>query len=300
MDPTKSKTTARDFFIYLGVIIGLYVSVVNLINLLFSLINKWLPDVNDYFASFDEGVRIALAILIIFFPAFLYLSHLATKTLVSAPEKKEMWIRRWSYFLTLFLSGLAIAIDLSSLIYRFIGGEDLTPRFLLKTLIVFLVALAIFRFYLYELRRDVSLPTPKRKYLLYTVLVFFVVIVIGSIISIGSPTQQRQARFDSDRIEDLTNISSAITDYYHQNSSLPENLVTLAKSGEYYTTNSINDPETAEEYGYIIASSNSYKLCATFSRPSEVTKWTNIWEHGAGLTCFERTIGEEVLPKAVK
>ncbi|MFA6445689.1 MAG: DUF5671 domain-containing protein [Candidatus Paceibacterota bacterium] len=160
MDQTKTKTTAPDFFLYLGVIIGLYASVISLIALLFELINKWLPDVTTYYDLSGSGMRFPIAVLIIFFPVFMYLSRMSTKAIVLAPEKKEMWIRRWFSFLTLFVAGLTIAIDLAVLIYNFIGGEDLTLRFVLKVVVVLVVAAVIFRYYLYELRRDPTVPAP--------------------------------------------------------------------------------------------------------------------------------------------
>lgn len=300
MDQVKSRTTAADFFIYFGVLIGLYVSTVSLISLSFDLINKWLPDVTTGYYSYDysvEGIRFALAALIIFFPVFMYLSRIATKAIALTPEKKEMWVRRWFYFLTLFLTGLAIAIDLVILVYRFIGGEDLTLRFALKVLVVLVVCFVIFRFYLYELRRDVSLLTPNRKYFAYTVWLVFIIVVVISIFTIGSPTQQRNIRLDQQRVDDLSSIQNAIGSYYRINFVLPRDLSTLSKAGEYYL-NSITDPVTKSQYEYTIMSKTAYELCAVFSLPNDQTDQTrgtspakmDNWKHTAGRDCFEQEV----------
>jgi hypothetical protein len=300
MDQIKSKTTASDFFIYLGVIIGLYVSTFSLISLSFDLINKWLPDIamNNSYDSYSTSIRMALAALIIFFPVFIYLSRISTKAVTLTPEKKDLWVRRWFFFLTLFLTGLAIAIDLVTLVYRFIGGEDLTMRFILKVLVVLIVAFAIFRFYLYELRRDVTVPTPKRKYLMYLTGVIVLAVVITGIVAIGSPTTQRNIRLDNQRISDLSNVQYALTDYYRANNKLPVDLITLTQGTTYYVS-SIKDPETQTNYEYKAISQSKYQICAVFSTDSSLAETKNIsypnsdsWTHAVGKTCFDRIAGD--------
>jgi hypothetical protein len=301
MDQTKSKTTASDFFIYLGIIIGLYVSTFSLISLSFDLINKWLPDVamNYGYDMYSSGIRMALAALIIFFPVFIYLSRISTKAVTLIPEKKDLWVRRWFFFLTLFLTGLAIAIDLTTLVYRFIGGEDLTMRFVLKVIVVLIVAFAIFRFYLYELRRDVTIPTPKRKYLMYLTCIIVLAVVITGIVAIGSPTTQRNIRLDSQRVNDLSNIQYAITDYYRANNNLPVDLATLTQGTTHYVS-SIKDPETKVSYEYrATPQSSKYEICAVFSTDSLLDETDRVsypnqenWKHGIGKTCFNRIAGD--------
>ncbi len=301
MDQIKSKTTASDFFIYLGVIIGLYVSTVSLISLSFDLINKWLPDIamNYSYDVYNTGIRMSLAALIIFFPAFIYLSRISTKAVTLMTEKKDLWVRRWAFFLTLFLTGLAIAIDLVTLVYKFIGGEDLTMRFILKVLVVLIVTFVIFRFYLYELHRDVTVPTPKRKYMLYATCVVVLAVIIAGIIVIGSPTAQRNIRFDNQRISDLSNIQYAITDYYQANNKLPVDLNTLTQGTTYYVS-SIKDPETQAVYEYkAVPQGSNYEICAVFSTDNLLDKTNQVsypdqdnWKHSIGRTCFNREAGD--------
>ncbi len=288
----QTKTTAGDFFIYFGILIGLYASTISLLSVIFSLINKWLPDttMNYYLGNYeDSSIRFALSVLIIFFPAFIYLSRLATKALTVSPEKKEMWVRRWFYFLTLFLTGLAMAIDLSFLVYSFIGGDDLTLRFVLKVLAVFLVTLGIFRFYFYELKRDVTVATPKRKYLMYGVVTLFVIVVVTALVSVGSPAKQRKLNQDIQRVSDLSQINNEINAYFERNSALPNNLNDLTKTGGYYVPN-LKDQVTQKDYEYIVIDKQNYKLCAEFVLPNPETRQTNIWKHEAGRTCFERSV----------
>src|SRR5689334_4888451 len=146
----QSKTTAKDFFLYLGVIIGLYVNSVSFLILVFQIIERVFPLVGEYIDFTGSGMRNVIAVLIIFFPAFIYLSYLVNKDLKANPEKKEIWIRRWMTYLTLFIAGLTVAIDLVTLIQRFLGAEDLTLRFILKVVFVLGVAISVFKYYLYD------------------------------------------------------------------------------------------------------------------------------------------------------
>jgi hypothetical protein len=304
MDQTKSRTTAGDFFIYLGIIIGLYVSTFSFISLSFDLINKWLPDIaRNYYYFSVESIRMELAALIIFFPAFIYLSRMSSKAVAITPEKKDLWVRHWFFFLTLFFTGLTIAIDLTTLVYNFIGGEDLTMRFISKILVVFLVAFSIFRFYLYEIRRDVTLPTPKRKYLSYAASLVVLVVIILGISVIGSPMKQRDIRFDQQRVSNLSSIQYAVTDYYRANNTLPVNLDLLTQGTSYYVSN-IKDPVTKLNYEYNILSENKYEICAKFSTDStdsdtraDYYNQNDNWKHEAGRVCFKRIAGEIMSPK---
>ena len=88
----NSKTTAKDFFLHLGIIIGLYVSAISFLVLIFQIIDKVFPLAGEYIGDIDSTIRSALAALIIFFPTFLYIVYTGNKDLISNPEKKDIWI----------------------------------------------------------------------------------------------------------------------------------------------------------------------------------------------------------------
>lgn len=101
----NNKTTPKDFFLHLGMIVALYVVVGNFINLAFKVINKAFPEVDyAYFSSSD--ISLPVATLIIIFPIFTLISWLIYKTYRQIPEKKNLWVRRWLTYVTLFFAGV--------------------------------------------------------------------------------------------------------------------------------------------------------------------------------------------------
>ena len=148
----KPKTTPRDFFLNLGSMVSLYVVAISLLNLLFSIIDKVLPDKTEYYSDpYSSGVRMAIAFLIIVFPLHIFLMRTLRKDFSLDPLRKKVSVRKWLIYLTLFVAGTAISIDLIMLVNSFLEGE-LTMRFMFKVLSVFLVSYFIIKYYLLEIK----------------------------------------------------------------------------------------------------------------------------------------------------
>jgi hypothetical protein len=308
----NTKTTAKDFFLYLGVIIGLYVSSVSFLMLMFQIIEKLFPLAGDY-GNIDYSIRGSLAALIIFFPAFIYVGLIANKDLKANPEKKDMWVRRWMIFLTLFIAGLTIAIDLTTLIYRFLGAEDLTLRFFLKVFFVLAVAVTIFKFTFADLKRMTFEVTNWMKISIGIVSVIILSAIIYGVVIIGSPASQKAKQLDEQRVNDLSSIQGQIVySQWQSKGTVPTSLDALKDPISEYMVPT--DPETKANYGYKMISKNSFQLCATFKTVASTTlnsvtgKPTSAiyrygpdsvnenWTHEATTTCFTRVIDEKLYP----
>ena len=301
----NSKTTAKDFFLYLGVIIGLYVSAISFLILMFQIIDKVFPLAGEYAGNIDSTIRSSLAALIIFFPAFIYVSTVTNKDLIANPDKKDIWIRRWMIFLTLFIAGLTIAIDLTTLIYRFLGAEDLTTRFFLKVFFVLAVAITVFRSTLSDLKRETFEYTNAVKTKVAIVSLIVLASIIYGIVIIGSPASQRAKTLDEQRVNDLSSIQNQIVYMQWENKGeVPATLDALKDPISNYTLPT--DPETKQNYEYTMLSKNSFELCATFktivATTSDITRSISYpyinesWQHGAERTCFTRVIDEKLYP----
>jgi hypothetical protein len=303
------KTSARDFFLHLGVIVTLYVSAVSLLRLLFEIINISFPDqlAYQYYGNpYSTGIRMAIASLLIMFPLYLILTWLLNRDYARVPEKRELWIRKWLIYITLFVAGLTLAIDLIILIHYFLGGE-ITTRFALKVLAVLMVAIGIFTYYLFDVRRSTGVSTGARRSSAVAAIIVVLASMVAGFMIMGSPFTVRLIRLDEQKVNDLTNIQWQIIRHWQSKGTLPNNLSELTDSISGTVTPV--DAQTGAAYEYRVIANQQFELCATFNRPNS-TKLSNSttrpidkmspdgenWQHGAGRTCFARTIDPELYP----
>ncbi len=147
----------REAFLYLVLFATLYLSAYHLGSLLFDFINRAFPDAADpdNASRLVQSMRWSVASLVIAFPVFLFIARHLGKDLARNPVKRLSAVRRWLTYLTLFVAATVLVGDLITLVYNVLGGE-LSMRFVLKVLVVGLIAGAIFGYYLRDLRREES------------------------------------------------------------------------------------------------------------------------------------------------
>ena len=308
---TKIKTTPKDFFVFIGAMAALYASAVSLINLLFEIINASFPDALSFsYDNFSSGMRWSIASLIIVFPVYIFLSRFINKDLAANFLKKNLGVRKWLTYLTLFIAGVTIITDLILLINTFLGGE-ITTRFAFKILAVLIVAGTVFAYYLYDLKRDVGQKSNKMKLLAWTVSFAILASIVGGFFIMGSPFTLRMKRFDERRVNDLQNIQYQIVNFYQKKGVLPNSLDELKDPIAGF--NIPLDPDTAVSYGYEKVSDIGFKVCADFSlesdsqidskymtRPmpvsSEIFPVNENWRHNSGRQCFDRKIDKDLYP----
>ncbi len=302
----KIKMTPKDFFLYIGVMVTLYVSAVSLLVLWFQYINLLFPDPLSGFGDpFNSAIRSSMAALIIIFPLFIFLSRYVNKEIRHDPDKSKLGIRKWLIYLTLFVGGVTVVIDLIVLINKFLGG-DLTTPFILKVLAILIVIGGGFGYYFYDLKgRWAGNPKTARNVSIAVALVVLISIIGGFFIT-GSPASQRELRIDRDKVFDLQNIQWQIVDHWQSKGELPLNLDALEDSITGY--NAPVDKETGEPYTYRVTDTRSFTLCADFNQKStgkdaaarlrfpEFGTTETSWAHGVGETCFERTIDPDRFP----
>ncbi len=157
MEQQNTQTSPKDVFLHLLAIIALYVSAGGFIALIFQYINVLIPDSLDrsgYYGllSSYRAIRWSISALVIIFPVYIATSWFLNKAYIASPAKRNMRIRKWLVYFTLFAAALIIIGDLVTLIFNLLGGE-LTARFLLKIFTVFFVAGSVFYYYFWDLRR---------------------------------------------------------------------------------------------------------------------------------------------------
>lgn len=298
----------RDFFLWLAAMVTLYVSAFSLGTLLFNYIDILFPDALDatyyYYDPYSATVRFAIASLVIVFPLFLALTRAAHQDIRKNPEKSGLGIRKWLVFLTIFAAGAILTGDLIALVNTFLNGE-ITTRFILKVLVIIVIAGGVLWYYLSEIRGKWEKDEQLSKIIGGGVAVVVLASIVAGFVLIGTPGDARALRFDQERRNDLQAINLEVAQYWQAKRTLPETLDALAESGLYFDVPT--DPETNEAYGYSALSDETFELCATFSRSSDKLDtgtrpvyspertWTN-WDYEAGEYCFERTIDPDFYP----
>ncbi len=307
---SDSKTFPRDVFLYLLSIITLVTVAVAFGILLYQYVDLHYPDLLTDSYSWSKtstlsSVRNSMAVLIVVFPVFIWVSWFLRKDIAQHSEKRDLKIRRWLLYLTLFAASLVIIGDLVALLLNFLNGE-LSVRFALKVIAVLFIASSVLAHYFSELRDK---PFSWMSIFDKVLIILIGASVVAGFWIAGSPAQQRAVRFDEQRVSDLSTIQYQVIDYWQRKKSLPQSSSDL--------TNNINgfvvpkDPESRVDYSYKVTGPLSFELCATFGTsnseeslgrdkavpmPVYYDTVPSNWAHGQGITCFERTIDPDLYP----
>jgi len=308
---TTKHNTPRDVFLHLLNILTFYLSIIGFIMLYVQYISALFPDpLNFYYTAIADTVRVATSMFIVAVPVFILTAWLLAKDLKNNPEKREGRLRKWLIYFTLFVSSITIIVNLIILVYNFLSGE-LTIQFFLKTLVVLLVALAVFGYYIWELRRKDAGTSKMPKILAWTLSAVVILSIIAGFFIIGTPQEQRARRFDEQRVGDLQVLQNQIVNYWVQKQILPISLNNLEDSISGFIIP--KDPDSDASYEYIITDPLSFELCATFKTSTKDFKvsykgsralytepisygssFQQNWDHAAERTCFTRTIDPEL------
>ena len=300
------RNTPRDLFLHFFVIITLYWSTIAFITLIWQYINYFFPDNLEYntYYTFSGPVKYAISSLIVIFPLFLFLSFYLNEIYIKEPDVRDSKIRKWLIYFTLFVAGIVMTGDLVVVVNNFLGGE-ITKRFILKALTIFLISGIIFWYYLNDIKNKISEKFNKY-FSIFISLVVLISIIFGFVI-FGSPSLARKIKFDERKISDLQSIQYQILNYWQIQKELPSNLEALSDPFSGY--NPPKDPQTQNDYEYYIKDKDNlvFELCAVFNTKTPKFQegktlsylTTPIilqenWEHNSGRFCFERKIDKQL------
>lgn len=299
----NAKTTPKDFFLWAGAMVSFYWSVVAFLGLIFDYINYAFPNALSYYPSdpYQSGISYEMASIIVLFPLFVILMRVIRADIQKDPSRSQIWVRRWALFLTLFIAGATMAGDIIVLLTSFLNGSDITTAFLLKILVVFLVAAMTFMHFIADYRHYWE-KNPSRAHMVgYAAGALALLTIIAGFFIVGTPQHARQMRLDSQRVDDLQSIQSQIVMFWRTKQALPAQLPDLNDSVSVYSVPS--DPQTGASYEYQATGAQTFRLCATFTTQSlerssrlYTTDSSDSWAHAAGRVCFDRTIDPDRYP----
>lgn len=293
---------AREAFLHLLSFACLYIGLGSLIFLYFSCLDWLFPDPafdQRYVAEIDwSGLRWQMAMVIVTFPVFVWVSRIIAADIRQHPEKNRTGLRRWLTYLTLFATALILIGDAVTLVWYLLEGE-LTIRFILKVFVVLALAGMTFVYYLQSLRPEGN----DRRYFgyrwgtvcLWKATAFVAFGLIWGFLLAGSPGTQRDRRLDDQRVSDLQSIVNEMSQQVRGPQRDPATPPTLLKpipatlqqvaDEAVYQRLRIVDPETAEPYGYTVKDRDTVELCATFAE-ERARDYDIAWDHPAGRHCY--------------
>lgn len=266
------------------------------------------PDaIDNYWAieSAHSSVRIGIAMVLVFFPTYLLLTRTVNKMRRSEAGGAYLVLTKWLVYLSLLIGGGVLLGDLVAVIMTFLEGE-ITQRFILKALAVFVVVGAAFYYYILD-AKGFWLKNEQKSILFAFGAIVVVLISLGfGFKNIETPSEVRERKLDAQQITDLQQLQWRIQDHAVVNSAVPASLDQLSNGAVTAA------PEDRPAYRYNVTA-EGFELCATFAQPSSdsenfmyqtsvvpeakmMVKNPDNWQHEAGEVCFKRIVTQD-LPK---
>lgn len=292
---------AKNFVLQVASLVTLFVSIPAFIALLFGIINLQFPDAADQYWQIDSAqnsIRYSIAVLVIFFPAYLALTRMVNKARRTEGALYHT-LTKWLIYIALLIAGVVMLTDLAVVVYTFLGGE-ITTRFILKALALLAVIAAAFYYYAQDAKDHWQDHEKESIRIGIGALAVVAIAAIYGITLIDTPGVAREIRLDQEQISDLMDMQWRIEAYYQETNSFPANLDQV-----YQDFEAPQAPEGREAYSYSPTGPDTYELCATFAHPTPegerqahrpsfagdaVYLQNQNWEHPAGIKCFERRI----------
>ncbi len=293
--PTQPQSTqhgkgALDAFFNLTYLVTLGWTAISFGGVIFQIINKYFGIGNyvyGYESYYTTTIRFHLASLIIVTPIFLIITGILHKQYKEHKLNFQSGIHRWLTYLMLFIAFCNIIGGLIAVVNGFLKGEFFSS-FILKAITVLVIALGVFGYNLYDLRRkDYDTRSQVSLISLIVVIILGLAAIVGGFVIMGSPAKARLYGYDNQRVNDLSSLSYQVQDYYTTNKKLPSDL-----SEPQFQQ--FKDPETKQPYEYSTASDKQYQLCAAFSldSPSQADGRNYMgpeawYYHKAGRQCYK-------------
>lgn len=285
----KQGSNAQDFFLYLVTFLSLAFVAFGEGSILFGFVDKFVTnlEMRTYQAFNQEAVKFGIAALIIAGPIFFAISRIITKRINNQQISLESVVRKWLTYIVLFFAAATIIGDLIALVINFLGG-DYTGSFLLKVLVILLIAGGIFGYYFWDMRRTRAVSSINKKAMLACASVVAATFFAGFFI-IDSPAISRQKKLDQQTVNNMQSIDSSVQNYFSEAGKLPQNLDQLQSTKFSIGTQNL------KSITYKVQDTEIYQLCGDFQRSNladetwQYEAFVNDWRHGGGNFCFTRT-----------
>jgi len=297
----RVSSSPRDAFLHLLGMAMLYTAAFATGTILFQFVDRWLPAAgDDALGFFRSSLRAAAAAMLVSLPILGLVHRTIARDASRDPALRLTPIYRTLAYLTLLITSLVMAGDLIAAIVCFLSG-DLTVRFILKALIILLLAGGIYLWFSSDVGREETRsateaatipPSPLwRQWLHWFGATVAIVSMVAALYVAGSPFRQRMLRLDVRRVDDLRAIQRNVETYFEREGVIPATLDALADSPATFLQHT-TDPVSGKPYRYQRVDGDTYTLTAEFDLPSppdeDQPNWNRdgFFRHGIGEQSF--------------
>ena len=277
---------ASDAFLYLLAFISLGAWAFSAGYVFDALIDRWIPSGLEsayQLSAFRSEVAGELATIIVALPIFAFVSRTIAAGISRRPEMADSGVRKWLTYVALVLAAMCLIGDGIWFVTSFLTG-DLTLRFVLKALVLVVLAGGIFTYYLSTVRGQAVEPRRDRRYGALALGVAGLALVFG-FFDVGTPAHAREVALDDRRVRSLVEIAERVHEDFTNN-----HRKTPAPYLDELNIPPIDllDPVTKVPYEYRLLGGSYFQLCATFTQSEQAEGGYATYQHGPGRTCFQR------------
>lgn len=293
----------RAAFLHLLALFLLYMAAFSTGAILFLAIDLVIYDpANRIFFDLGNFARFNAAVLIASLPVLLAVRRAIMRDVAHNPATRIAPVVRTLSYITLLITSLIMICDMVVVLMGFLNG-DLTLPFILKSVVVLLLAGGIFFWYISGLAFEekmgeshqdaTSIQEPQwRPRLAWAGFITASVSLVLALWIAGNPFKQRLVRLDKQRVSDLRSLHEAINRFHKKEKRLPDTLSELKTCPDSYVEQT-TDVVTKTPYVYKQLGNVSYRLGAVFDLPTPndhdkgIRGKDGFYRHKAGLQTFD-------------
>ncbi len=292
-----NKHGAKYAFLYLLSLIALIFLGISVGIIAFGIIDQSIfdPLSRSYYRN-NDSFRFAISAILISAPVY----FLSLRQIIKGLKKKEIeydsQIRRWLTYLIILISSVIILGVFIAIINSFLSG-DLSAKFVLKSITVFIISALVFSYYFYDIKQEKEKGKDKTKTLFFILaLIIILSAFIASWFYIESPRETRMRKIDNMIVNNISSLESLVNNYYQENGILPNSLSDI-ESLNYYDEDIFINPNTREDIEYKMISDSEFEFCTEFMlatdkdiKGNEIkvrNDYNNRIKHEMGYDCVE-------------
>ncbi len=296
----------RAAFLHLLALFLLYMAAFSTGAILFLAIDIFIKDpVNRIFFDLGGFARFNAAVLIASLPVLLLVRRAIMRDITLNPANRIAPVVRTLAYITLLITSLIMVCDMVVVLMGFLNG-DLTLTFILKSVVVLLLAGGVFLWYISGLAFEEKMGASEGKLssihesqwrprLAWAGFLTASLSLMLALWIAGNPFNQRLVRLDRQRVSDLRSLQLAISRFHKKEKRLPDSLSELRSSPDSYIERTA-DAITKKPYLYKQINKTSYRLGAVFDLATPAANDSNtrsrdgFYQHDAGLQTFELNV----------